>query len=74
MALICGFPGAAMRLGFVAVAIGLGVVAIAFGGVFGAAIAGALGGVFGAFLTAERMASAISSSVAPLATVLFLPN
>ena len=79
IALICGFPGAAIRLGVAAVAIGLGVVAMAFGGVFGAAIAGALGGVFGAalpraFLTAERMASATSSSVAPLAAVLFLPN
>ena len=55
MALICGFTGAAKRLGVVVVALalaavtgGLGVVAAAFGGVLGAAMAGALGGVLGA--------------------------
>ena len=86
IALVCGFPGAARRFGvvaaaldFAAVASGLGVVALAFGGVLGAAMAGAFGGVLGAawpraFLTAVRITSAISSSVAPLAAVLFLPN
>ena len=79
IALDCGFPGAAKRFGvvtaamdFAAVASGLGVVALAFGGVLGAAMAGAFGGVLGAawpraFLTAVRITSAISSSVAPLA-------
>ena len=86
IALVCGLPGAARRFGvvaaamdFAAVASGLGVVAMAFGGVLGAAIAGAFGGVLGAawpraFLTAVRTTHAISSSVAPLAAVLFLLN
>ena len=73
------FGVVAEAMGFAAVANGLGVEAMAFGSVLGAAIAGAFGGVLGAawplaFLTAVRITSAISSTVAPLAAVLFLLN
>ena len=74
--LVClnnGLPGATSIVGLVG---GFG---IALGGVLGAATAAALGGVLGAacplaFFTADLIASATSSSVAPPAATLFLVN